>query len=67
MIQLTTTTNNSITADVNTERNPSYVQMERNSAHMNRENNSLGVNMEGNPACEIDDSCTDKDDYYILV
>ena len=66
------TTNNSIGADVNTERNPAYVQMESNPAYnnimnMEMENNSMDAKMQSNPAYQImqrDDLHTDKDDYY---
>ena len=66
------TTNNSIGADVKTERNPAYVQMESNPANnnimnMEMENNSTDAKMQCDPAYQImqkDDSRTDEDDYY---
>ena len=63
---------NGTTTDVNTERNPAYVQMESNPAcnnimNMEIENNLADVKMQGDPAYQIfqrEDSRRDEDDYY---
>ena len=63
---------NGITADVNTERNPAYVQMESNPAYnnimsMEMENNLADVKTQNDPAYQIfqrEDSRRDEDDYY---